>query len=147
MEQLRSQLDTMIRLMGFSEYEIESYPDSHLLAVTINDGFITPERLPGLVLNINRIARLIAQKLNTEPPVVVDVNNYRKDRERLIVELAKAAARRALAAGEPVSLPPMNAYERRIVHVELSMRPDVVTESVGEGRRRYVMVKVIEEKG
>ena len=76
-------------------------------------------------------------------PVVVDVNNYRRERERLIIELAKAAARRAIATKESVNLPAMNAYERRLIHAELSMRPDVATESVGEGKDRFVVVKAI----
>jgi len=72
---------------------------------------------------------------------VVDINNYRKERERLIVELAKAAAQKAVTNKQEVQLPAMNAFERRLVHTELSMRPDVKTESTGEGRERSVIVK------
>jgi predicted RNA-binding protein Jag len=39
----------------------------------------------------------------------------------------------------------MNAYERRLIHAELAARPDVKTESLGEGRGRYVVVKPILE--
>jgi predicted RNA-binding protein Jag len=35
----------------------------------------------------------------------------------------------------------MNSYERRIVHVELAIHPNVKTESVGEGRERYIVIK------
>ena len=73
--------------------------------------------------------------------VGVDVNNYKKERERLLTELAKAAARKVLAEKKDVELPVMNAYERRIVHVELATRPDVKTESVGEGSERHIVVK------
>jgi len=61
----------------------------------------------------------------------------------LIVELAKAAARKSLAEKKEISLPPMNAYERRIVHLELSSRPDIKTESIGEGRERYIVIRPI----
>ena len=71
----------------------------------------------------------------------MDVNNYKKERERLITELAKAAARKVLAEKKDVELPVMNAYERRLVHVELAARPDVKTESVGEGTNRHIVVK------
>jgi predicted RNA-binding protein Jag len=40
----------------------------------------------------------------------------------------------------------MNSYERRIVHVELAIHPEVTTESMGVGKERYVIVKPIEEK-
>ena len=71
----------------------------------------------------------------------MDVNNYRRERERLIIELAQAAARKALASKSSVDLPVLNAYERRLVHVELATRPDIKTESVGEGKDRHVVVK------
>ncbi len=141
MENLKKQISKLIELMGFSAFQIEVDPETKLFSVSIEDAAITATRLPILVLNINRVARLIAKR-HGDHPVVIDINNYRRERERLILELARAAARRAAATGEPVNLPIMNAYERRLIHAELSMRPDVATESVGEGRERYVIVKV-----
>jgi len=52
----------------------------------------------------------------------------------------KAAARKSLAEKKEISLPPMNAYERRLVHVELSSRPDIKTESAGEGGERHIVI-------
>ena len=37
----------------------------------------------------------------------------------------------------------MNSYERRLVHVELAIHPDVTTESIGAGKNRYVIIKPI----
>ncbi len=130
--------------MGFNDFAFEASSEPGLISVIVNDPFLTPERVPNLVINLNRVARLFAKQLGVDP-VVIDVNNYRKERENLILELARAAARKAVAVKEPVSLPTMNAYERRLVHTELAMRPDVTTESVGEGRERYVIVKVVVE--
>lgn len=142
MESLKEQITKLMELMGFNSIQVEANPETKLFSVTIDDEAVTVARLPALVLNINRIARLIAKRHGVYP-VVVDVNNYRRERERLILELARAAARRAVATHESVNLPAMNAYERRLIHAELSMRPDVATESVGEGRERYVVVKAI----
>mgnify|MGYP001613694030 FL=1 len=89
---------------------------------------------------MEHLARMVAKKNGVEN-IFIDINNYRKERENIIVELAKASARKALLAKEEIKLPPMNAYERRLIHVELSTRPDVKTESMGEGRERYVVVK------
>lgn len=143
MKEVEKKISDIVRLMGFGEHRIESFPENRLISVIIYDGFITSERLPKIVSHMNQVVRLIAKKEGVGP-VIVDVNNYRKERERLIVELAKAAARRALASKQIVELPPMNAYERRLVHAELSMRPDVATESKGEGKKRRVMVRVID---
>jgi len=140
MESLKEQVSKLVELMGFSKFEIETDSQNKNFSINLEDEAVNAVRLPMLVLNINRIVRLIAKK-NGVYPVIVDINNYRKEREKLIVELARAAARRAVVTKEPVHLPAMNAYERRLIHTELSMRPDVATESVGEGRNSYVTVK------
>jgi predicted RNA-binding protein Jag len=142
MEELQNKIKNLIELMGFTDFTIEAPTSTNLIVININDGYISPDRLPGLVANFNSLVRLMAKKLNIGP-VMVDINNYRKERERLIIEIAKAAARRVLATKESISLPVMNAYERRLVHAELSAHPDIKTESVGEGRGRYVVVKII----
>lgn len=140
MDSLIEQLNKLVGLMGFTDFSIEVDGANKVISLILEDPTLTPERLPGLVLNLNRVVRLLAKKRDIYP-VLVDVNGYRKERERLILELAKAAARRAVATKEAVNLPVMNAYERRIIHAELSIRPDVVTESVGNDKERYVVVK------
>lgn len=143
MEELKNQINKLVELIGFTDFKVEAVPPSRLIAITINDSYISPERLPELVSNFNRLARLIAKKLDIGP-IIIDINNYRKERERLIIEIAKAAARRVLTTKDPISLPAMNGYERRLIHTELSANPLIKTESVGEGRDRFVVVKIIE---
>ena len=142
MNELHAKIQTIVSLMGFNELRVEADEESRKIMIFINDRTVDKESLPSLVLNLERIARLIAKKLDP-PPVIVDVNHYKKERENLIVKLARAAARKAAVTGEEVSLPAMNAYERRIVHTELSVRPDVQTESTGEDRGRHVIVRPI----
>lgn len=142
MNQLQDNFQQIIELMGFSDFSVNYDSANNHLSVIINDELISEENLPSLVNNLDCLMRLIAQKNNLEP-VFVDVNNYRKKRRDLIVELAKAAARKSLAEKKEIPLPPMNAYERRIVHLELSSRPDIKTESIGEGRERYIVIRPI----
>jgi len=142
MSQLQNDFQKIIELMGFSDFSINYDSVNNHLSVIIDDELISEENLPDLVNNLDCLMRLIAQKNNLEP-IFVDVNNYRKKRRDLIVELAKAAARKSLAEKKEISLPPMNAYERRIVHLELSSRPDIKTESIGEGRERYIVIRPI----
>ena len=142
MNELHVKIQTMVNLMGFNDFKVDVDDNSRRVAVVINDNVVAKEDLPAFVLNLERIARLMAKKLDY-PPVVIDVNHYKKEREGLITQLARAAARKAAATGEEIALPAMNAYERRIVHTELSIRPDVQTESTGESRSRHVVVKPI----
>lgn len=140
MQEIQGKINRMVELMGFRDFEVEMDDATRRVSILIHDRTVSQEDLPVFVFNVDRIARLMAKKLDMGP-VVVDVNHYRRERERLIVELARAAARKASMIGEPVDLPPMNAYERRLVHTELAVRPDVETESLGEGRNRYVIVR------
>jgi spoIIIJ-associated protein len=72
--------------------------------------------------------------------LVIDVNGYKRQRERSLRRLAQRMAEKAVRTGRTVRLEPMPAYERRIVHLTLRDHPDVTTESVGEGRRRRVTI-------
>ncbi|HEY4496861.1 MAG TPA: R3H domain-containing nucleic acid-binding protein [Candidatus Paceibacterota bacterium] len=140
MEELKSKIELMLNLMGFNNTDVGLDVGLNKVSIKIEDEVINSSNLPQFVASLNAITRLLAKKMELGP-VVVDINNYRKDRERIIVDLAKEAARKAVATKESVSLPAMNAYERRLVHTELSMRPDIKTESMGEGRGRYVIIK------
>lgn len=142
MDEIRQKIHTIMELMGFSDFSVNTDEESRRVAVFVNDNFVGRESLPMFILNLERIARLIAKKMD-HPPVVIDINHYKKEREDLIVKLARAAARKAVATGSEVPLPAMNAYERRIVHTELSVRPDVQTESAGESRERHVVIRPI----
>lgn len=110
------------------------------LSLFANEGDWFKKMLPYVVSDMTQILRLLAQRHGLEAPFV-DVNNYRKERERIIIDLARAAARKAVSENKEVSLPAMNAYERRLIHTELATRPDVKTESMGEGPSRAVVIK------
>lgn len=143
MEKWNELLNRIVELMGFKDFRIEFDAEHRHGSIFIYDNpTLVKDNLPVLVESLNHLVQLIAQK-NKETAIFVDVNNYRKERESLIAELAKAAARKAVATKEAVSLPAMNSYERRIVHVELATHPEVSTESQDTGKERYVIVKPI----
>ncbi len=135
----------LIPLMGFRDYRIEVKPEEKHAAIFIYDGgnFIK-EALPAFVESLNHLAQMIAKKNSTEA-IFFDINNYREERKNLIAELARAAAKKAIATKGAVPLPAMNSYERRIVHVALAVHPEVTTESLGDGKERYVVIKPIGE--
>lgn len=70
----------------------------------------------------------------------LNVNDYRERREFTLHSLADTAVSRAITTGQPHSLPPMSAAERRVVHLYLSDHPRVSTSSQGQGRNRAVIV-------
>ena len=72
--------------------------------------------------------------------IEVDINGYKKRRESFVREKAFSARRKCLAKKKQVPLPPMSAYERRIIHSTLVSFSDIKTISAGKGRDRYVVV-------
>jgi spoIIIJ-associated protein len=72
--------------------------------------------------------------------VVVDAAGYRERRRASLEDTADRAASDALQGGRPVPLEPMTAAERKIVHVHLADREDVVTSSDGTEPNRRVVV-------
>lgn len=87
------------------------------------------------------ITRLIVGKELKRPvAVVIDIEGYRARREGQLRRLARKIAEQAVETGRTMSLEPMPANERRIIHVELKDNPEVETLSIGEGNRRKVTV-------
>lgn len=72
--------------------------------------------------------------------VKVDTENYRKRRRETLENLAKNIAYKVKRTRHPVSLEPMNPYERRIIHSSLQNDKYVTTYSEGEEPFRHVVV-------
>lgn len=72
--------------------------------------------------------------------VKLDTENYRARREETLRHLAKNIAHKVKRTRRPVSLEPMNPYERRIIHSALQSDPYVTTHSEGEDPYRKVVV-------
>ncbi len=73
--------------------------------------------------------------------VLVDIGGYRENRKRQLEIIATKTAKEVAHSKIPAKLEPMNAYERRIVHMKLSDWRDVSTVSEGEGSSRHLVIK------
>ena len=72
--------------------------------------------------------------------VVVDVENYRQERETALEQLAQNMAQKVEENGREVSLEPMSPQERRIIHLALKDHPQLITYSSGEEPNRKVVI-------
>jgi spoIIIJ-associated protein len=87
------------------------------------------------------MVNLLVNKRNDEwVRVILDVEGYRSQREESLIGLAERVARQVSRNRRPISLEPMPANERRIVHMTLKAQPDIRTESSGEGANRRVTI-------
>lgn len=129
----------IVDLLGFSGTEIHVDEEHRKISLVVDDDVVR-EHMTSFLPALDHLFGLVFRNHN-ESPFVLDVNYYRKERERLIAELARAAARKATITKEDVELPPMNAYERRLVHMEITTHPELRTESTGIGKERRVVIK------
>ncbi len=91
--------------------------------------------------SLQHLARLmVGHQIRQRAFFVIDVDGYREQREQALARMAERMARKAVDRGTPVTLEPMPAYERRIIHMTLREDPQVRTESAGEGDRRKVRI-------
>ena len=72
--------------------------------------------------------------------VKIDTENYRERRKETLENLAKNIAYKVKRTRRPVSLEPMNPFERRIIHSALQNNKYVTTHSEGEEPYRHVVV-------
>ncbi|HLD92553.1 MAG TPA: R3H domain-containing nucleic acid-binding protein [Patescibacteria group bacterium] len=73
--------------------------------------------------------------------IVVNVGDYRQKQEQKLFDLADQSADRAIETKEPQPIYNLTAGQRRIIHMHLSKRDDVLTESQGEEPERFLVVK------
>lgn len=84
---------------------------------------------------------MVTRKLGSRVLVTVDAEHYHRRREETLRGLARRMADRVRHSRRPVTLEPMPAAERRIIHLELSEDDDVVSGSVGMGDERKVVIR------
>ena len=103
----------------------------------------------GLLLNqggelLDALQQVLNQAYGRNLPkgqrIVCDANNYRAARESELKAMAEHAARQVRATSSPFLFGPMDASERRVIHLSLAEEGDLVTESIGEGHARRLRV-------
>lgn len=87
------------------------------------------------------ISLCVSKKLGEFKRISVEVGDYKKNREEWLKSLAAETKERALVEKKEIFLPDLKSWERRIVHLILEEDKDVISESIGEGKDRVLVVK------
>ncbi len=141
-------LGQLVNHMGFDAqinaawHEADDNGERYLL-LDIHGNELSPliGRRGETLASIQYLVRLmINQRIKRWKNVVVDVEQYKERRVNQLTQLAKRMADQVTESGRAVSLEPMPANERRIVHLALRDHASVYTQSSGEGDRRKVHI-------
>ena len=84
---------------------------------------------------------ILRRKIPEQFYLNIDVNDYKKKKAEYLKETAISLADEVALTKKEKALTAMSAYERRIVHLELAERKDVITESIGEEPERKVVIR------
>lgn len=86
------------------------------------------------------VNKMVHKNQEGKKRIVVDTENYRTRREDSLVKLAQRLGEKARQLGRPVTISPMNAHDRRIVHLALQNDRSLRTRSEGTGLYRKVII-------
>lgn len=93
---------------------------------------------------LQHLVKLISTKADEEKiSFCLDVNNYQQNKIEILKDFAIDKADQAVQERRNVFLRPMSSYERRIIHLALQNRRDVICESEGLGLERHIVIKAI----
>ena len=135
-------LDTLLRLMGITA-RVEVLSDEIPIALNIegDDLGILIGRRGQTLDSLGHIAKLVvAARLKAWLPMNVDVAGYKKRRQDSLQRLALYLAEQVKSRHRAITMEPMPPAERRVIHLSLADDPDVVTNSIGEGENRKVVI-------
>jgi spoIIIJ-associated protein len=91
---------------------------------------------------LTTLARAIAEREGgIDTDFSIDIEGAEQRRIETLQEKARRAAERVIETGKPFELPPMNAFDRKIVHDTLADKA-VTTKSIGENKNRRIVVNV-----
>lgn len=76
----------------------------------------------------------------TEIKVILDIGDYKETRKKTLEELSEKIEKTVTKTGKAITLEPMTAYERKIIHTKLQNSQYVKTYSIGENDKRRVVI-------
>jgi len=136
-------VSTTLRLMRFSS-QLHITEEKNTLIIDIetagSDGLLIGKgghTLSALEYVTNRILQRESKK---SAKVILDVSGYKRRREDFLKSKALSLAKQVNSAKKQVTMEPLDAADRRIVHAVLKEDPTVETTSVGHGRVKSIVV-------
>ena len=88
------------------------------------------------------VSTAFRRQLGDDVRVLVDCQNFRRDKDTELRHMAKFLVEKARSSGVPQEMGPLNAYERRIVHLAVAEEPGASSESIGDAAVKTVVITV-----
>ena len=138
-----SYLRLIIEALGFTpEFTTELDGDVIKIEMSTNHNSILIGKNGKTLLALNEVVAVaLTAKFKRRIRVLLDINDYKSDRYRKVVSIAKRVAGEVSKTKQDATLEPMPSDERRAIHNALGDYRNVTTESVGSGRDRQIVIR------
>lgn len=136
----------LLSFMG-SESKVEVDEDKENEAIVVNieankdTGLLIGRKGETLKSMQTIIGMILFKKTGDWTRVIVNIGDWREKQKEYLVRIADQAVEKVKETGEPQMLYNLDASQRRIIHLEIAESKGVETESVGEGKERYLVIK------
>jgi len=144
-EKLKKIILELLHQMGFDAEIFERQEEGRtVFNIKTRDAQLLIGKLGANLEALQHVVRILFRKETQDDrfPFALDIDDYRDKRVLYLKELARKAAHHVRETRKPVSLEPMPAYERRVVHSYLSLYNDIGSESVGVEPNRKLIIKL-----
>ena len=88
------------------------------------------------------LSSIASKNVDQRVRVILDIEGYKEKREKTLEDLAEKVARTVIRTRKPITLEPMQPYERKIIHSKLQENSKVQTISVGEEPHRKIVISL-----
>lgn len=140
-------LNTLLGNMGVeAQISVSDLEDGKLISITGDSASVLIGHHGETLDQLQYLVNLVANKKENEEDdrnftkIMVDIEGYRERREQALRALARRMAARVLKYRRNITMEPMSAYERRIIHSEVQGIAGVSTNSIGAERNRRVVI-------
>lgn len=138
-------LNKFLKLFSEEELKFDISTDGYYIIVEIT-GNNTNSLIGYRGETLNALQTLLSSVANKETEekvrVILDVSGYKERRKKVLEELADKISKTVIKTGKRVTLEPMPAYERKIIHSRLQNNNKITTDSVGEEPHRKVVIEL-----
>ena len=131
------------KLQVNSDFSVDVSDSSVNVDISGEDiGFLIGYRGDTLYAFQNVLSAIAGKGIDNRVIVILDIQGYKEKRKKALEDLAEKLARTVVKTKKSVTLEPMQAYERKIIHSKLQDNNLVETRSIGEDPRRKVVISL-----
>jgi len=145
LEIIKKTAEEFFKKMCFeTEIEVKSLPNEETVSIDLEmeePQILIGERGQTLAEIQHLLKAMLRRKIAEQFYINVDINDYKKKKSEYLKEMARSVADEVALSKKERVLGPMPAYERRIIHLELAEREDIISDSIGQEPERRVVIK------